>query len=75
MSGQLRRAAGTKEPLAKHTHVVITFSQGGQLRFIDPRTFGEMFVTPLEGIESEVEELAHLGLDPLETVVELGLLR
>ncbi len=69
MSGQLRRAAGTKEPLAKHTHVVITFTQGGQLRFIDPRTFGEMFVTQLDGIETEVEELAHLGMDPLETVV------
>lgn len=69
MSGQLRRAAGTKEPVAKHTHVVITFTQGGQLRFIDPRTFGEMFVTSLDGIEDEVEELAHLGLDPLETAM------
>jgi formamidopyrimidine-DNA glycosylase len=65
MSGQLRRAVGTKEPLAKHTQVVITFTQGGQLRFIDPRTFGEMFVTSVEGI-NDVEELAHLGLDPLE---------
>lgn len=69
MSGQLRRAAGTKEPIAKHTHVVITFTQGGQLRFIDPRTFGEMFVTKLEGIENEVEELAHLGMDPTSTVI------
>ena len=69
MSGQLRRAAGTKEAIAKHTHVVITFTQGGQLRFIDPRTFGEMFVTELEGIENEVEELAHLGMDPTSTVI------
>ncbi len=69
MSGQLRRVAGTKEPLAKHTHVVITFTQGGQLRFIDPRTFGEMFVTQLDGIESQVDELAHLGIDPLATVL------
>ncbi len=69
MSGQLRRAAGTKEPLEKHTHVVITFTQGGQLRFIDPRTFGEMFVTQLDGIENHVEELAHLGIDPLATVL------
>ena len=68
MSGQLRRAPGTKEPLAKHTHVVITFSQGGQLRFIDPRTFGEMFVTTVEGIQ-DVDELAHLGMDPLETAI------
>ena len=44
MSGQLLRAAA-KDPLPKHTHVVITFTVGGQLRFVDPRTFGEMFVT------------------------------
>ncbi|HZR12124.1 MAG TPA: bifunctional DNA-formamidopyrimidine glycosylase/DNA-(apurinic or apyrimidinic site) lyase [Acidimicrobiia bacterium] len=66
MSGQLLRAKSAKEALPKHTHVIITFTQGGQLRFIDPRTFGEMFVTSLDGIEHEVEELAHLGLDPLE---------
>ena len=29
--------------------MVITFTQGGQLRFVDPRTFGEMFVTELDG--------------------------
>jgi formamidopyrimidine-DNA glycosylase len=69
MSGQLRVAPSTKEAMAKHTHVVITFTQGGQLRFIDPRTFGEMFVTELDGIEDQVDELAHLGLDPLETAL------
>ena len=66
MSGQLIRAKGTRETTAKHTHVVITFTQGGQLRFIDPRTFGEMFVTELDGVEKEVAELNHLGIDPLE---------
>ena len=45
------------------------FTQGGQLRFVDPRTFGEMFVTPYDGMEQDVEELAHLGLDPLETAM------
>ena len=39
MSGQLRRAT-PKDEVEKHTHVTITFTQGGQLRFIDPRTFG-----------------------------------
>ena len=66
MSGQLLRAKSAKEPLAKHTHVVITFTQGGQLRFVDPRTFGEMFVTSYDELEHDVDELAHLGLDPLE---------
>ena len=41
--------------MAKHTHVVITFTQGGQLRFVDPRTFGEMFVTELDSVEKQVD--------------------
>ncbi len=67
MSGQLLRARNeTKDPLTTHTHVVITFTQGGQLRFIDPRTFGEMFVTTPEELPDVVPELAHLGFDPVE---------
>ena len=64
MSGQLLRAASSREPMPKHTHVVITFTVGGQLRFVDPRTFGEMFVATVDDL-AQVEELAHLGLDPL----------
>src|SRR5919106_5164 len=66
MSGQLLRTKGTRETMTKHTHVVITFTQGGQLRFVDPRTFGEMFVTELEGVEKEVSELSPLGIAPLD---------
>lgn len=69
MSGQLLRARSAKEPLPKHTHVVLTFSQGGQLRFVDPRTFGEMFVTAEGEVDKAVPELAHLGFDPLEQVM------
>ena len=43
MSGQLRIAAAADE-LVKHTHVVIDLDNGDQLRFVDPRTFGEMWV-------------------------------
>jgi formamidopyrimidine-DNA glycosylase len=69
MSGQLLRARTAREKAPKHTHVVIVFTQGGLLRFVDPRTFGEMFVTKYDDIDEEVEELAHLGLDPLETAM------
>jgi formamidopyrimidine-DNA glycosylase len=68
MSGQLLRAA-VKDPLDKHTHVVLTFSQGPQLRFVDPRTFGELFVTTPDQLEQEVPELAHLGFDPLDDII------
>ncbi len=69
MSGQLLRTKSAKEPLEKHTHVVLTFTQGGQLRYVDPRTFGELFVTAGDELEQAVPELAHLGFDPLEDVM------
>ena len=68
MSGQLRRNAA-KDPTETHTRVVLTFTQKGQLRFVDPRKFGEMFVVAADAIEDEVPELAHLGFDPVEQPV------
>ena len=64
MSGQFLR--GTKrQALPPHTHVVVEFQQGGDLRFIDPRTFGEMFVTSGDEL-GKVKELDHIAIDPLE---------
>ncbi len=65
MSGQLLRAPN-REPLAKHTHVVITFTQHGQLRYVDPRTFGELFVTTPDELGETAPELTELGIDPVE---------
>lgn len=66
MSGQFQRATG-RQPLAPHTHVVLTFQQGGDLRFIDPRTFGEMFVTQADDL-AKIKELQHVAIDPLDQV-------
>jgi formamidopyrimidine-DNA glycosylase len=66
MSGQFLR--GTKRvPLPPHTHVVLTFQQGGDLRFVDPRTFGEMFVAAPDEL-GKVKELQHIAIDPLDHV-------
>jgi len=64
MSGQLLRAKGPKDPKPKHTHVVFTFVQGGELRFVDPRTFGELYVSipPAEGVEVELSKFARLSI-------------
>lgn len=69
MSGQLLWSKGGREPREKHTHVVLVFTPGGELRFVDPRTFGELFVTTADDLLAEVPELAHLGFDPLEQVM------
>ena len=59
MSGQLLVVpADAQAP--KHTHVVLAFADGRELRFVDPRTFGEMFVT-----SAQMPELAALGPDAL----------
>jgi len=64
MSGQLL-VASPDDPKAPHTHIVVKFDGNRfdgdrELRFVDPRTFGEAFVTGAGG-----SELAHLGPDPL----------
>ena len=68
MSGQLLKAS-PKDPVAKHTHAVLTFAPPGamQVRFVDPRTFGELFVATPDEIGAVVPELSELGFDPLET--------
>jgi formamidopyrimidine-DNA glycosylase len=43
MSGQLL-AAQPDDAAAPHTHAVLSFSGAGELRFVDPRTFGEFFL-------------------------------
>jgi len=65
MSGQLLRAKTSRETRPKHTHVVITFQKGGQLRFVDPRTFGEMFVVAGDEVD-KTAGLGRLGVDPLD---------
>jgi formamidopyrimidine-DNA glycosylase len=70
VSGQLHKVKNVKEAKVPHTHAVITFTQGGQLRFVDPKSFGEMFVSavPAEGGQA-LPELIHLGFDPLEDIM------
>jgi formamidopyrimidine-DNA glycosylase len=48
-SGQLQRAKTAKVAKAKHTHIVITLNQGGELRFISSGTDGGSYVSvPLD---------------------------
>ena len=64
MSGQLLRVKSVKDPKPKHTHVVFTFAQGGELRYVDPRTFGELYIStpPAEGEVVELSKFARLSI-------------
>jgi formamidopyrimidine-DNA glycosylase len=61
MSGHLVKAT-SRRPVDKHTHVVLHFTQGGELRFFDARRFGECYVTSAEGY---AEAMHGLGLDAI----------
>lgn len=66
MSGRLLLAA-PDSPREAHTHVVLRLERTGaassELRFVDPRTFGEVVVfNPDDDLVPEVD---RLGLDPL----------
>ena len=78
MSGRLLMAEPAAA-MAPHTHVVLTFDGDRQLRFVDPRTFGEVFVSTMGGKSAVVPELGHLGPEPLSAAftsqVLAGMLR
>jgi formamidopyrimidine-DNA glycosylase len=63
MTGRLRvhKAGDPREP---HTHVVMTTGDGREIRYSDPRRFGQVEVVR-RGAEREHPSLAVLGLDPL----------
>ncbi len=68
MSGRLIIAAPTAlRPL--HTHVVMHLAKNdcveSELWFVDPRTFGEVVVFDPDSIETQMPDLANLGVDPL----------
>ncbi|MHB2027753.1 MAG: bifunctional DNA-formamidopyrimidine glycosylase/DNA-(apurinic or apyrimidinic site) lyase [Acidimicrobiales bacterium] len=65
MSGRLLRAKGPKDPKPKHTHVVFSFVQGGELRYVDPRTFGELYVSSARRDDdppAEISRFARLSI-------------
>ncbi len=54
-----------QEPVHKHTRVRIFFGKEQELRFVDQRTFGQMWwVPPKIEIESAIPGLGKLAVDP-----------
>lgn len=71
MSGQLIwRPKGWADPLPAHTHARLELDSDEGLHFIDPRTFGELWVTT-----PDAPELDHLGPDAFSDADRLDLRR
>jgi len=62
MSGQVI-VASPIDPLTPHTHVVLRLSNAKEIRYIDPRTFGQVAV--VKGHDpARIVELTHYGYEP-----------
>jgi formamidopyrimidine-DNA glycosylase len=64
MSGQLLLARAGAAP-DRHAHVVLSLAGGDELRFVDPRTFGEVVVVDGTRLAEDAPWLAALGPDAL----------
>ncbi|HSM65987.1 MAG TPA: bifunctional DNA-formamidopyrimidine glycosylase/DNA-(apurinic or apyrimidinic site) lyase [Ilumatobacteraceae bacterium] len=74
MSGQVLLApTGAVRP--PHTHVVLHLDDGNEVWFVDPRTFGEVVVFDPDRVETELPELARLGVDPIAEPFDIATLR
>lgn len=72
MSGQFRLDV-PEAPLLPHTHVVLGFADGGaQLRFVDQRTFGGLWLAP--GGAELPSDLGHIAPDLFEPGLDLAAL-
>ncbi|MFA8437875.1 DNA-formamidopyrimidine glycosylase [Pueribacillus sp. YX66] len=53
----------SNEPYEKHTHVIFSFTDNTELRYMDVRKFGTMHLLP-KGEEEQREPLVKLGVEP-----------
>ncbi len=64
-TGQLSKTSSSDD-VVPHTHLVIGFTIGGQLRFVDPKRTGEVFAMPTDEVK-QLEEMRDFALDPFES--------
>jgi formamidopyrimidine-DNA glycosylase len=66
--GRLEKVAPKSTP-PKGTSVVFSFTQGGQIRLVDPSGTAQAFVVASDALSDEVPAIASGGLDPVADAV------
>lgn len=74
MSGQILIVDGSVER-PPHSHVVLSLDDGRELRFVDPRTFGEVVAYDPANEDVVLPEVARLGPDPIAEGLTVAQLR
>ncbi len=68
VGGRIHKTAA-KDDIEEGTAVVLTFTQGGQLRYVDPRNTGELWLLTPEEVAEGVDEIELLGYDVVDQPV------
>jgi len=63
--GAFFERVAAKAKVTKGTQFTINFTQGGQLRLVDPDGNSEICVVPSDDLFEEMPELTGLGMDPI----------
>lgn len=66
-TGRLLKTSSSDD-LAPHTHLVIPFTIGGQMRYLDPKRKGEVYIMPRSEYDKLLEDKVAL-IDPVEQQV------
>jgi formamidopyrimidine-DNA glycosylase len=67
-TGRLEKVV-PKSTAPKGTSVVLAFTQGGQIRLVDPSNAAQAYVVASDQVTAEVPEIAAGGLDPVADAV------
>ncbi len=67
-TGSLRRHAN-KDAHDPDTEIVMTFTQHGQLRLVDPEGTSNAFVIDTDALSEELPEIEDFGIDPVDEPV------
>lgn len=63
MTGQLVYKDANQE-IVKHTHVILSLSNGQELRYIDQRQFGRLYLLPSSSLQN-ISGIEFMGVEPL----------
>jgi formamidopyrimidine-DNA glycosylase len=69
LSGRLQLASPEDKRMAK-THVVLTLSGGQQLRYVDQKQMGQMYLSRVAPADAGVPDFAELGPEPLDVTLD-----
>lgn len=69
LTGRLQLATPKEKKLAK-THLILSLSNGNELRYVDQKQMGQVYLTPKPPAEAGISDFADLGPEPFDVTLD-----